>query len=619
MSQPRTANPAPLPAEPEDGERRWLREVRVAEPRQLTARAVVAGMAIGAVMCLSNLYVFFKTGWSMGVTITAAILAFALFRALRGAGIVKRPLTALENNALTTVSSGAGYMTGGGNMAAFGALLMVTAVRPPGLPMIAWFGVIAALGVFAAIPIKRQLINKEGLAFPTGTATAETIRSIHGSGAAAQQGSRQARALAFAALGAAVLTWLRDAKAAWMPFNVPGALPLPIQVAGRAAADWTLGLKTEVVLLGGGALMSFRTGWSLLLGGVLTYAFLAPTMVARGVIPTVTYKAIVGWTVWPAAAILVASGLTSFLLDWRSVVRSFGGLGRIFRKEAAAAEDPMDAVECPAWWFPAGFVVLAPVVIVLMIWLFQIPLWAALVAPPLAVAMGFVAARVTGETDVTPTKAFGPVTQLVYGGIAPGNLSGNIMAANVTGGIGLHAADLLTTLKTGWLLGADPRAQFRAQLFGVLAGAFVVVPAFMLIIPDPSVLGSENWPAPSCLVWAGVSEVFANGLGALGGVARTGIAVGAALGIALALSERFAPKPLKPWVPSPSGLGIAMVIPGSNSIAMFLGAFIAEVLRWKKPAVAESYVVPVASGLIAGESLMGIAVAMLIVFGVLAG
>jgi len=618
MSQPRS-EPMPTAPASEDGERRWLREVRVAEPRQLTARAVVAGMAIGAVMCLSNLYVFFKTGWSMGVTITAAILAFALFGALRAAGIAKRPLTALENNALTTVSSGAGYMTGGGNMAAFGALLMVTAVRPPGLPMIAWFGVIAALGVFAAIPIKRQLINKEGLAFPTGTATAETIRSIYASGAAAKQGSRQARALGFAALGAAVLTWLRDAKAAWMPFNVPGALPLPIQVAGRAAADWTLGLKTEVVLLGGGALMSFRTGWSLLLGGVLTYAFLAPTMVARGVIPTVTYKAIVGWTVWPAAAILVASGLTSFLLDWRSVVRSFGGLGRIFRKETAAAEDPMDAVECPAWWFPAGFVVLAPVVIVLMIWLFQIPLWAALIALPLAVAMGFVAARVTGETDVTPTKAFGPVTQLVYGGIAPGNLPGNIMAANVTGGIGLHAADLLTTLKTGWLLGADPRAQFRAQLFGVLAGAFVVVPAFMLIIPDPSVLGSENWPAPSCLVWAGVSEAFVNGLGALGSVARTGIAVGAALGIALALSERFAPKPLKPWVPSPSGLGIAMVIPGSNSIAMFLGALIAEVLRRRRPAIAEGYVVPVASGLIAGESLMGIAVAMLIVFGVLAG
>ena len=71
-------------------------------------------------------------------------------------------------------------MTGGGNMAAFGALLMVTPLRPDAVPMIVWFAVIAALGVFAAIPIKRQLINKEGLAFPTGTATAETIRSIHG-------------------------------------------------------------------------------------------------------------------------------------------------------------------------------------------------------------------------------------------------------------------------------------------------------------------------------------------------------------------------------------------------------------------------------------------------------
>jgi uncharacterized oligopeptide transporter (OPT) family protein len=252
-----------------------------------------------------------------------------------------------------------------------------------------------------------------------------------------------------------------------------------------------------------------------------------------------------------------------------------------------------------------------------MTWLFQIPLWAALIALPLAVVMGFVAARVTGETDVTPTKAFGPVTQLVYGGIAPGNLPGNIMAANVTGGIGLHAADLLTTLKTGWLLGGDPRAQFRAQLYGVVAGAFVVVPAFMLLIPDPSVLGTPAWPAPSCLVWAGVSEAFANGLGALTAPARVGIGIGLLLGVALALAERFAPAVARAWVPSPSGLGIAMVIPGSNAIAMFLGALIAEVLRRRRPLLANRYVVPVSSGLIAGESLMGILVAMLIVFGVL--
>jgi putative OPT family oligopeptide transporter len=602
-----------------DAESHWLREIYRPGVPQLPIRAVVFGMLIGAVMCLSNLYVFFKTGWSMGVTITAAILAFSVFGALPAAGLARRPLTALENNALTTVASGAGYMTGGGNMAAFGALLMVTTVRPDLIPMIAWFGAIAALGVFAAIPIKRQLINKEQLAFPTGTATAETLKAIHGEGTqAAREGSRQAAALGLGALFAALLTWFRDAKAAWIPYaNVPATITIPWEIAGRPLAEWTLAVKTEVVLVGAGAIMSFRTGWSMLLGSLLTYGMLAPSLVERGLVPEVSYKAIVGWTVWPGAAILVASGLTSFAIDWPSVVRSFSGLARMFGSDAAGREDPMDAIECPGWWFPAGFVVLGPIVVVLMTWLFAIPWWAGVVAVPLAMVMGFVAARVTGETDITPTKALGPVTQLIYGVITPGNLSGNIMSANVTGGIGLHAADLLTTLKTGWLLGADPRVQFRAQLLGVVAGAAVVVPAFDLIIPDPSVLGGEAWPAPSCLVWAGVSKAFAEGIGALDGAARVGIGVGAALGVALALMEKFAPRAWRAWVPSASGLGIAMVIPGSNGIAMFAGALIAEILRRRARAFADRYVVPVSSGLIAGESLVGVAIALLIVAGIL--
>ena len=600
-------------------ETRWLAETYQRNKPQLTVRAVLVGMLIGAVMCLSNLYVFFKTGWSMGVTITAAILAFAVFKGLQSARIVRTPLTALENNALSTVASGAGFMTGGGNMAAFGALMMVTSVRPPQVPMIAWFGAIAALGVFTAIPIKRQLINAEGLPFPTGKATAETLRAIHAeTDARGGEGAKQARALGLGALFAAVLAWLRDAKAAWMPFNIPAQFGLPFTLGGKPALEWTLALKSEVVLLGAGALMSFRTAWSLLLGGLLTYGVLAPSLFARGMIHAASYKSIVGWTVWPGAAILVASGLTSFALDWRSVGRSFSGIAAIFtRRQPGDVADPMDEVECPGWWFPAGFVVLGPIVGVLMTLLFQIPWWAGVIAVPLAVVMGFIAARVTGETDVTPTKALGPVTQLLYGVITPGNLSGNIMSANVTGGIGLHAADLLTTLKTGWLLGGSPRVQFYAQLFGVVAGAAVVVPAFNILIPDPSVLGSDAWPAPSCLIWAGVSKAFAGGIGTLDPLARMAILAGGLLGIALVLMERFAPKPVRGYVPSPAGLGIAMVVPGSNAIAMFGGAFIALLVNRTNAAIGRRYVVPVASGLIAGESLMGVMIAMLIVAKVL--
>ena len=310
--------------------------------------------------------------------------------------------------------------------------------------------------------------------------------------------------------------------------------------------------------------------------------------------------------------------MITFALDYKSVLRSLSGLTAMLpgRKKPLVAP-VVDPEECPGWWFPAGFVVLGPVVIFLMGWLFHIPFWAGLIAVPLAVLMGFVAARVTGETDVTPTKALGPVTQLIFGVLTPGNLAGNIMSANVTGGIGLHSADLLTTLKTGKLLGASARQQARAQLFGVLAGAAVVVPAFNLIIPDPSVLGGDAWPAPSCLVWAGVSKAFANGIGALPESARLAAFIGLALGMALAVLERVTPKHLKVYVPSPSGLGIAMVIPGSNAIAMFIGSAMAEYMRRKRPVAAERLVVPVSSGLIAGESLMGILIALLVVAGVL--
>lgn len=102
----------------EDPEAIRLRDVYQPDAVNLTVRGVVVGMLIGVVMCVSNLYVFFKTGWSIGVTVTAAILAWGVFKALGAAGLSRTPLGPLENNALTTVASGAGYMTGGGNMAA---------------------------------------------------------------------------------------------------------------------------------------------------------------------------------------------------------------------------------------------------------------------------------------------------------------------------------------------------------------------------------------------------------------------------------------------------------------------------------------------------------------------
>jgi putative OPT family oligopeptide transporter len=587
----------------DDAEARWLRETYRPNEANLTLRAIVAGMLIGGVMSLSNIYVFFKTGWSLGVTLTACIMGFAVFKLLQLVGV--RPLGAIENNALTTVASGAGYMTAGGNAAAFGALVMITTATPNKVGLVAWFAIIAALGVFVAIPIKRQLINKEGLAFPTGTATAETIRTIHTVGS--KEGATAAKALGIAALVAGVLTYLRDFLKV-----IPGAWAPAWTIHGHEIAKWTISLKTELVMLGAGALMSFRTGWSLLLGGIINYMILAPVLFEHGLVKTigtkpVSYAGIIDWTLWPGAAILVGAGLTSFALDYKSIFRSFKGLGSVFDRSKRA--DPgvgIAAVEAPDWWFPAGLMFLTPAIVTLMYLMFDIPIYAGVLAVPIAVLMGFIASRVTGETDVTPTKALGPVTQMIYGVITPGNLTGNIMSANVTGGIGLHAADLLTTLKTGWLLGAKPRHQVYAQLLGVLAGAAIIVPLFYIVVPIAQ-LGTDEWPAPSAIVWANVSKVFVDGIGALPWSAKIAILVGLTFGIGMTLVEKASPKHIKPWLPSPSAIGLAMVVPFSNTFAMFVGATIAWIIA-KRYAKLERFTVPVASGLIAGESLVGIGI-----------
>jgi len=429
----------------------------------------------------------------------------------------------------------------------------------------------------------------------------------------------KARWLAAAGAVGVAIALLKDVKAPWMPFNLPDFLPIPLlAIAGLPAARWTLSVETSVLMLGGGAIMGFRTTWSMLLGAVVTYGVIAPRLVAAGIIPGPGFKSIVSWSLWGAAGMLVASGLLSFAFQWRSIARSFREIGALLRPgRAGGGADPLAEVEIPASWFAMGVLAVAPVLLWLLNRLFGVPLWAGLLTLPMALVMAVVAARVTGETDITPTKALGPVTQAVYGVVLPGRLDANVMGANATGGVGLHAADLLTDLKCGWLLGASPRQQMAGQLLGVLVGAAAVVPAFALLVPDASALGTEALPAPASVVWAGVSRVLVNGFGSLHPTARMAMGVGAALGVALVVLERALPPRWRPFVPAPSGLGIAMMIPGNNSIAMFVGSAAATWLLRRRPELAERTVVPVASGFIAGESLMGILVAVLVATGVL--
>jgi uncharacterized oligopeptide transporter (OPT) family protein len=189
------------------------------------------------------------------------------------------------------------------------------------------------------------------------------------------------------------------------------------------------------------------------------------------------------------------------------------------------------------------------------------------------------------------------------------------MTAAVTGGASIHAADLLVDIKAGYLLGANPRRQFIAQFFGIFMGTLACVPVYNLIV-DPTKLGSDQMPAPAAQVWASVAKLLKDGVGALPASAIYAALIGAFIGALIPVVSRFAPATRR-YLPSPTALGIAFVVPGFSSIAMFIGAFAAWLLEKYKPRLHERYTIAVSSGVIAGESLMGILVALLTVFHVL--
>ncbi len=267
-------------------------------------------------------------------------------------------------------------------------------------------------------------------------------------------------------------------------------------------------------------------------------------------------------------------------------------------------------------WFVYGFLVMGSLAAVLMTWIFSIHWWMGAVAVLLTFFLAAVAARAGAETGINPIGALGKVTQLTYGALAPGNITANLMTADVTAGAACSCSDTIGNLKVGHMVGANPRRQFIAQLFGVLAGAVLAVPAYFILVPDVSVLGGDKFAAPSALMWKGVALVLSKGLSKLPHGAVLAMEVALVVGILIVVVDNLFPK-ARPYTPSPAALGIALTTPASQSFAMFLGALIVWILEKKAAKWNDMYTIPIASGCIAGESIMGVIIAALVAFGLM--
>ncbi len=639
---------------PEELELQWFRDHYRGDMLQLTWRAVLMGGVLGAVLSLTNLYIGLKTGWGFGVAITACVLSYAIWQALRQMGIAKTDMTVLENNAMQSTASAAGYSTGGTLVSAIAAYLLVTGEHLPYGLLTAWIFFLAVLGVTLAIPMKRQMINVERLRFPTGTAAAMTLRSLHGDNqhrpalagpladsteddeaaaakaleeadgavTSAEDAARSARSLFLAGGVASLLTLLRDGFDMLRELGVKTKITLVefvYPVFGERAYQYTVGMEGSLLLVAGGALMGIRVAASVLLGAILNWCILVPIMHEQGVIETLDYKTMVSWSLWGGAACMVTSGLLAFALQWRSVVRALSGVTAIFAPHRAHRRTPeqeaMEQIEVPGSWFAVGTLVGGTGVVAIAYFAFEMPVWMGILAIILSFFLALVACRVTGETDTTPVGAMGKVTQLMYGAITPRSMrieapqqtqNVNLMAACITAGVADSASDLLIDLKSGYVLGANPRKQFLAQFSGIFVGTAVTVPVFYMLVPDAAALGTDQWPAPAALVWASVAQLLSQGLESLHPTARAALIIGGLLGIVLVALGRLLPPKARPWVPSPMGLGLAFTFHFYYAFSMFLGGLLGWLFAVKSPRASKLYTFPVASGIIAGESLMGI-------------
>lgn len=570
---------------------------------QLTLRALLAGCSVGAVSGVMNIYLGLKIGWTVGSSLLTAILAFAFFTVTRP----QRKFSVLETNISQTAGSAAGYMASAGGLVSAIPAMFMLGYDIPLYGMFLWGLATAYLGVFFAVPLRRQYVLVERLRFPTGVATAHTIMSMF---ATAGEAVAKARVLLWSGVIAAVFSLAA--------YFVPLIEHPPLHALGGVFATlgaWTFGLYFGPTLLGAGFLIGPRVATSLFIGAILGWGILGPLVTDLGWVTGAPQDVATGgrgWILWPGAAIMVGDALMALGLSYKSVLRTF------IRVPGSGDDlnDPTNPTEAiPNAWWMSGLAAGTALTCTIAYLVFAIPPWMSIIAIAMSSVLAAIAVRSTGETDINPVGGMGKITQMVFGGLAPGNMSTNLMAAGITAAGASQASDMMQDLKTGHLLGASPRKQLIAQMCGVAMGVLVVVPIFLLFDRAYDIGNGPQLPAPAAVAWRAVAEIMAQGFDKLPIHAEWAMLGGLLLGAAMPLTRKLAPR-LAPYTPSGLALGIAFIVHAYFSICMFMGAMALVIWKGKSPGNAERFTFAVACGLIAGEGVMGVVKAVLTLLGV---
>ncbi len=632
----------------------WLTRVYRGDMAQLTLRADITGFLLGGVLSATALYIAGKTGITIGVGVTSVILAFAMFRALSKAGLAP-DYTILENNATQSIATAAGYMVTP-LVSGLAAYMLVTGRIVPWWQMMAWNTVISILGVLLAFPMKRRFINDDQLPFPEGRAAGVVLDALYTGQEAA--GLFKARLLAAAAAisgGWQLLVsdgWMRLLQFKllrmdrWMSLKAPFHLQERLdtyfydlaaryhlwtpKILGTDIRQLGLRLTLDMAMLGVGGLMGIRVATSVLLGAVVNFAVLAPIMIQRGDVAPYTApdgsvvaisraEIVNQWALWWGVTRMVVGSLVSLVAKPELLT----GLFRSKGASTDAGEDPLRDIEVPLWVSYVG----VPVFSLLGGWLthafFGVPWLLAFVSLPLIFVLTVICTNSMALTSWTPTGALSKITQFTMGAIDRVNPASNLLPATMTAEISSNAANLLSDIKPGYMLGAKPRQQAIGHVIGILAGAAASTPLFFLLfLPkgadgtrSPATLVSEQFAMPSALQWKGVADLITNGISRLPTSAIWAMCVAAVLAVVFE-TLRIRTKGRFPL--SAVSIGLGVVLPPESCFAMWAGAMLFWWQGSRNPAAgsrahaiwvegAES----VCAGLISGAALVGIGNAIL--------
>lgn len=580
MTTPESAAPAP-----------------VGPRKEFTARAVFASLVIAAVVGASYPYIVLKLGFGPNISVVAAFLGFLSL------GLVCRDFTRWENNLIQSAGTAAGQTAFlCVIMAAFDMLRMDPSLgfsfQLTPLQTFLWLSSAGLLGVLLSVPMRRHFVVDEKLPYPDGVAAGETILVLDERG----QGSRTAtRAMGLGSIASAVIMTLREdtrlLREAW--YRIPEMLPF-----GSLGAHMGMGVSYSLLSLGAGMLVGLRVNVSMLVGAILSWVIAPPLLLQNGVIEELVRRKVLLWVMWPATGLLVAGGLTALFLRWSILVKTF--------RQLSSAE--IEAGDFPMKWVIGGSVVCAGLTVWVQ-WTLGMPVWMTLAAIVLSLPLMLVGLRVFGETNWGPISAMSNMMQAVFGLLAPGHVMANMVASGVTGTIAAESEGLMQAYRTGEMMGSKPRYLTYVQLLAVPVGAAAVALVYPLLRDSYGIGGENGLQSPISQKWAGFATLLSKGLSALPAGAIPALAVAVVLGILFTVIESTK---WKKWCPSPTGLGIGMLVPGSAIVTMFLGAVVAAL--WPKPAQPTSdgenrTVTALASGFIAGEAIVAVIVPILVALG----